>query len=245
MCALSRKKLLTHLDNFKDSLLVTGCQRSGTTAISRLLRQAEGMANFQRGSDDELDGALILAGRVEPGVHGRYCFQTAYLNERYPEYVEHLNHYIIWVLRNPHSVIHSMLCNWKDFALNELFLSCGYAHIDHRDRVRFQRFGLRGIERLDRAIYAYLGKTMQLFWLKAHYPTERLAVIDYDQLILDKSRIVTRLFDFAAVPFRESYLDMLLSGSLKKKDGLENSVRQRIERCSAIYERALSEITIR
>ena len=60
-----RRELLSHLDRFPDALLVAGCQRSGTTAVARLLGSVKGMADFRFGSDDELDAALILCGYVD------------------------------------------------------------------------------------------------------------------------------------------------------------------------------------
>jgi hypothetical protein len=47
------------------------------------------MTQYYFGSDNELDAALILSGRVAHEPQGRYCFQTTYLNECYSEYFEH------------------------------------------------------------------------------------------------------------------------------------------------------------
>ena len=58
-------RLLSRLERFPKSVLVTGCQRSGTTMLSRIITQSEGMTNYWFGKDDELDAALILSGEVE------------------------------------------------------------------------------------------------------------------------------------------------------------------------------------
>jgi hypothetical protein len=104
-------ELLMNLDSFSDTILVAGCQRSGTTALSRLITESEGMTNFWFGQDDELDAALILAGRVQCENQGRHCFQTTYIDDNYHEYFDHKNYKMIWVIRNPYSVVYSMLNN--------------------------------------------------------------------------------------------------------------------------------------
>jgi hypothetical protein len=38
--------LLRRLGNFPRSILVAGCQRSGTTMLSRIITQSEGMTNY-------------------------------------------------------------------------------------------------------------------------------------------------------------------------------------------------------
>lgn len=241
-----QERLLMHLEDFPRSVLVTGCQRSGTTAIARLIRQAEGTVDFQTSLDDELDGALILAGHATCEKQGRFCFQTTYLNERHHEYAEHPNHYIVWVLRNPYSVIYSMLFNWKRFALNELFLSCGYPHMDYQDRIKFQRFGIYGIPILKRAIYAYIGKVEQVFWIMENYPRQRLAIVDYDQLIMEKERLLPALFRFADLSYRNQYARLLKASSLDKAKKLDDDARRMIlEKCAALYERAMAEVTLR
>lgn len=119
-------QLLAHLDEFPNSVLVMACQRSGTTALARVITTSEGMTNYWFGRDDELDAALMLSGQIRYFSTRRHCFQTTYINECYREYLEHTNgHKLIWVIRNPFSVIYSMLHNWGRFAFNELFRACG------------------------------------------------------------------------------------------------------------------------
>jgi hypothetical protein len=115
------QRLLAKLDDYPDAILVAGCQRSGTTALARLLKRADGMIDHAFGHDDELDGALLLAGHATRGTEGRHCFQTTYLNDRFREYFEHRAFRLIWMLREPRSVVYSMLNNWKRGALNRLF----------------------------------------------------------------------------------------------------------------------------
>src|SRR5262245_36458151 len=94
--------LLRNLPAYADCVPVAGCQRPGTTMLTRLIAGTRGFRPLHLTHDDELDAALALGGYIDlpPGV--RYCFQTTYLNERYPEY--HTlgpAQRLIWVLRNP------------------------------------------------------------------------------------------------------------------------------------------------
>src|SRR5690606_33157799 len=63
---VERGRLLCCLDRFPGAVLISGCQRSGTTMLSRIVRESAGMANYRRRDDDELDAALILAGVESP-----------------------------------------------------------------------------------------------------------------------------------------------------------------------------------
>jgi hypothetical protein len=242
----TQEKLLARLDDFPDSVLVTGCQRSGGTMLSRVITQSEGMVNYWFGKDDELDAALVLSGRVPHVAQGRHCFQTTYLNERYPEYQEHPGHRIIWSLRNPHSVVYSMVHNWRRFALNEVFLQCGYAHMDYRDRIRFQRFGLLGIAPIRRAAYAYVGKVSQVFYLKEHYPADRLTILEYDNLVREKSRLLPALYQRIDLPCKVEYAEPISERSLGKKDRLSAAERAVVDELSVpVFEQALGMVDLK
>ena len=142
-------KLLKELPKFDNSILVAGCQRSGTTALSRVITTSNGMVNYWFGKDDELDAALILSGNVHHVPRGRYCFQTTYLNECYIEYFDHLQkHRLIWIIRNPFSVIYSMMYNWGSFAFNELFDACGAPLLGEEESRNYVRFGRIVVPRL-------------------------------------------------------------------------------------------------
>jgi hypothetical protein len=239
-------KLLVNLENFPNSILVTGCQRSGGTILAQVITQSNGIVNQRVGRDAELDSALILSGHMQQAINGRCCFQTTFLNERYHEYFEHPTHKIIWVLRNPHSVVYSMLYHWANFALNELFLQCGYAQMDYRDRIRFQRFGIFGVPRIRRAAYAYNGKVTQLFKLKQNYPSENINVVEYDDLVNDKMRIFPLLYSEIDLIYREEYIDPISQRSLSKKDKLSQAEVHSIDAiCMPIYQDARMEITLK
>jgi hypothetical protein len=232
--------LLNRLDDFPGSILVTGCQRSGTTALARVITTSEGMVNYWFGKDDELDAALILSGQIAHEPIGRYCFQTTFLNECYTEYFCHENDYkIIWVLRNPFSVVYSMIHNWGTFALNELFIGCGKKYLDEKEERWYEMFGPLGVSKLHRACYSYIGKVSQLYKLKKHFNEERLVVVDYDDLVLKKELILPELYKYLELKYNVSYSKKLHSRNIKKAQKLPHRQYHCIDKlCSPTYENA-------
>ncbi len=237
---LQGRNLLKRLDDFPNSILVTGCQRSGTTLLSRVITNSEGMVNYWFGRDDELDAALILSGHVQHKPMGRYCFQTTYLNQRYYEYFNKKNgHKMIWVLRNPLSVVYSMLYNWKKFALNELFESCGTPYMDENDRIYYKCFGKLGVNRLKKACFAYNGKVSQVFELKKKLLPNTMKIIDYDELVRNKHECLPLIYKHIELPYKSEYANMIHSKSLTKAGKLSKKEQLRIEKiCMPIYKKA-------
>lgn len=213
--------------------------------LARIITQSEGMVNYWFGPDDELDAALILSGHEAHQPRGRYCFQTTYLNERYPEYFEHENFRMVWILRNPHSVVHSMLHNWKDFALNNLFSSCAAQLVEERYRRRHEIFGHLGVPRLLRACYAYNAKTSQIKQLRDHLDESRLQVVDYDELVKNKVRILPRIYEFIGQPYKIEYEQAIKSSSLSKSNRASPREQEVVERlCMPVYKQMLGFQTL-
>lgn len=237
--------LLSRLEDFPDSILIAGCQRSGTTMLAQIITQSEGMVNYWFGPDDELDAALILSGNVKHEPRGRYCFQTTYLNERYPEYFEHKNFRMVWMVRNPHSVVYSMLHNWPRFALNELFSSCATQLLDERYKRRFEMFGRWGVPRLLRACYAYNAKNSQIRQLRVHLDETRLQVVDYDDLVKNKAYILPRIYEFLGRPYKSEYEQAIKTSSLTKSSRASKHEQQAVERlCMPVYKQLHEFITL-
>jgi hypothetical protein len=239
-------KLLSRLGDFPDSVLIAGCQRSGTTMLSRIVTSSEGMVNYWFGHDDELDAALILSGSVNHVQRGRYCFQTTYLNECVGEYYDHHDGYkLVWVVRQPFSVIHSMLYNWKNFALNELFEGCATDFLDEKEQKRYRRFGVWGVSRLRRACLSYCGKVSQLFELYKRLPTDQLMVVDYDTLVSRKEELLPKLYRFIDLPYRVEYADMIHNKSISKHSRLSKKAHSTIEEtCLHTYKEAGKLVTL-
>lgn len=216
-----RGPLLKELDRFEQSVLVAGCQRSGTTMLARIITKSDGMVNYWFGRDDELDAALILSGTVPHEAKGRYCFQTTYLNEKYTEYFEHQNgHKLIWVIRNPYSVVYSMKYNWKGWALNELFQACGAEFLEDKYLKRYQQFGLIGVPKILRAALSYKGKSLQILEILERLGRDKVLILDYDDLILDKENMLKKVYGFIGLSYKNSYADMINAKSIHKSDKL-------------------------
>lgn len=242
-----RKKnenLLSRLPEFINPILVTGCQRSGTTLLTQIIMASEGIVDYRRGADSELDGALILCGRqaVDPGSD-RYCFQTTYLNERYPDYFQSLGKFkLVFIVRNPDSVVYSMCNHWggrirrTNFALNELFLSCGQSGLSVSEKRRVDFLGSFGVPKLRKACLAYVGKTSQLFELYDKMGKD-LIVIDYDDMIRSKYSLLPRVYSFLGLPGDQINFDLIHGMSLSKASRLSQSARKQIySTCWPIYE---------
>jgi hypothetical protein len=231
--------LLTRLPGFPNAILVAGCQRSGTTAVTRIIRDAIGMPPLALTRDDELDAALILSGHASSEYSGRHCFQTTYLNDRLEEYFEHDNFKLIWILRNPQAVIQSMLFNWRRAALRRLFRRCGSSQLNVYDSQRFRRFGTLPFSKLQMACLSYNAKTDQTLVLHDRLDASRLIVVDYDDLLDRKDEVLPEIFSFVGVPFEDKVLERLQRSSKSQRSRLSNKALDHIERlCMPCYERA-------
>jgi hypothetical protein len=238
------RPLFAKLDDYSDPILVAGCQRSGTTALARLLKRADGMVDHAFGHDDELDGALLLAGYASRDTEGRHCFQTTYLNDRVGEYFEHADFRLIWMLREPRSVVYSMLNNWKRGALNRLFDACGAEVLARVDAAPSLRTTWLGPSRLAKACSSYVAKTAQTFELRARLGP-RIAVVDYDELVANKQSLLPKLCEFVGVAYDARLGDALHSRSVGKRDQLGAADAKYVDRfCSGVYGRALEMRTI-
>lgn len=238
------RPLLATLDSYSDPILVAGCQRSGTTALARLLKRPDGMVDHAFGHDDELDGALLLAGYASRELDGRHCFQTTYLNDRVGEYFEHQNFRLIWMLREPRSVVYSMLNNWKRGALNRLFDACGAEVLAQADPAPSLSHTWLGPSRLAKACSSYVAKTAQTFELRERLGP-RIAVVDYDELVAHKQTLLPKLCEFVGLEYAPSLGAALHARSVGKRDQLAARDAAYVDWfCSAVYERALTMRTI-
>lgn len=229
--------LLKRLDEFPNSVLVTGCQRSGTTMLARLITQSAGMINYWFGTDDELDAALILSGFVKHEPQGRYCFQTTYLNASFGEYYEHkVDYKIIFMLRNPFSVVHSLLYNFNEAALDRLFLQCGRELLSPFSKWKYKILGSWSISRLHKACLLYKIKVSQLYDLKKTFDLDQLMSVDYSDLVSNRSKYLPKIYDFIHLQFENEYLKTINSTSLRKSDKLSTKERSIINRiCLPVY----------
>jgi Sulfotransferase domain len=231
--------LLKRLDAYPDSVLVAGCQRSGTTMLTRVIARSPGFRSLQLTHDDELDAALALCGEIDLPPGARYCLQTTYLNENFREYTRLGSaHRLIWVLRNPYSVVHSMVYNWKRFALNELYEACG---VELADSARLKRFSFPwpiGPSKVEKACLAYSGKSSQVLSIRELVDPGRLLVVDYDELARAPRDWLPLIFDFIGCAYSDRYAADVRTDSVSKADALRTGTRDLIKtRCEEIYAR--------
>jgi len=235
-------QLLKRLDNFPNAVLVTGCQRSGTTMLARIITQSEGMINYWFGPDDELDAALILAGVVDAPAPGRYCFQTTYVDECYPEYYEHPGDYkIIWMIRNPYSVVYSLLYNWAPASLDGTFQKCGAQQLTGANAYLYRLIGLPAVSRVRRACLLYKAKTLQLLELFQAFGPERILIVDYDELVTRKEQILPQIYQYIDLGYNDTYCEQIHRQSIDKKSKLSQKEKEQIRRIAEpLYREALA-----
>lgn len=238
--------LLRALPEFPGSIFVAGCQRSGGTMLARELTAHPQVTDFTWSKDAELDAALVLAGVYPPAAPlasgQRFCFQTTYLNERWVEYADHrAAFHLIWLVRNPYSVIYSMLHNWKRFALNEVFISCGAGLLPVPLAARYQRWGVLGVPALQRACYAYLGKLEQCRTLLTQLPEQQLTTLRYEELVTHKDAMLAALHQFCGLSQQAPANSEISTRSMGKADKLSQKERASVDAvCAERYENLLT-----
>jgi hypothetical protein len=202
--ATADEPLLAALDDYPDALLIAGCDWAATTAVTRLFKRLPCFSDSSWGHDDELDGALLLAGLRPPAEAGRHCFQTSYVREHYREYFGHDRHRLIWIVREPRAAVRSLL------------------GARHKALPRRTSLGLAGksdagygASRLEKACALYLASIRQTLELKDRLG-ERIAIIDYDELAADRERLLPALCRFASVRCDARLLRHLHGKSVRK-----------------------------
>jgi len=232
--------LLRRLDEFPNAILVSGCQRSGTTMLATIITQSAGMTNYSFGRYDELDAALILSGYVKHTPNGRYCFQTTYLDECYREYYEHHGQFkIIWVIRNPYSVITSLLYNWRATALVRTFNTCATNQLQGIEKKLYSIGGSRWINRARQASLVYKAKTLQLIELMDNLGPDRVFVVDYDDLVLHRDAILRQIYQFVDLDYDPVYGNPVHDKSIGKKSRLSELEKRIVKNVAVpIYQKA-------
>ena len=226
------RPLTSALATYPDAVLVAGCQRSGTTMLTRVIARSRGFRSLQLTHDDELDAALALSGYIDLPRDTRYCFQTTYLNERFPEYrAIGAGQRLIWVLRNPHSVVYSMVYNWRRWALNELYES-SREEAARRVPETVARSAGRwpfGPSRAHKAMMAYVGKSAQLFDIRKLVPAGQLMVVEYDEVVQSPAEWLPRIFSFIGQPYDPADAQMIRAASVHKAARMPDRMRAEID----------------
>jgi len=212
----SGKPLLHKLPTLHKPILVAGCQRSGTTAVTRILRSGGDFGKLDATRDDELDAALILAGELPIPGGERLVLQTTYLNNHYREYFEHNNFQLIWLIRNPHAVINSMLNNWSRGALRRLFHACGTRQLSDKQLARYTRMGHWGFSRLEMACFSYLEKAHQAGEIRRTLDDNTVRFLNYDRFVKEPETTIQSLCNFAEISYSKQVSHPLGQGRKSK-----------------------------
>jgi hypothetical protein len=228
--AMADRPLLAKLDDYRDALLIAGCDRSAVTAITYLFKRLPEFADSSWSHNEELDDALLLAGLRADGTGGRHCFQTTYLGERYREYLAHDRFKLVWIVREPRAAVRSLLAGRE------------------RDRLRAAHqpadtAGQGGSSRLEKACASYIANMRQGIELKERLG-DRVAVLDYDELSANRDRLLPALCRFAAVDYDASLLRFLHGKSARKGTlaSFEAAIVDR--RAMQVYRRARCAATL-
>ena len=222
--------LLAAVDRYPTSVFVAGCQRSGTTMLTRLIANSAGFRALRLTHDDELDAALVLCGEVNLTTDVRYCFQTTYLNERFYEYRNlGSRHRLVWVIRNPYSVVYSMVHNWSRFALNELYAGCCGGE-RQPTAIALELGWPLGPHQIEKAARAYAAKTSQIFAIMQLVDRSQVMVVHYDDLVREPRPMLERVFKFVAGTFRDDYVVRIRSDSSGKAAALSDNARQIVQK---------------
>ena len=172
----------------------------------------------------------------------RYCFQTVYLNEKWREYrTLGANQKLIWVLRNPYSVVYSMVYNWKRAALARLYDSCVTQAVMPAKLRRSRWPWPIGPSRIEKACFAYSMKTSQIELVRELVPPSQLLVVEYDRIVEAPSAWLSRIFAFIEEPYDDAYARAVRADSVRKADRLSDETRRMIERdAEPVYRKCLS-----
>jgi hypothetical protein len=200
--ATAHRPVLARLDDYPDALLIAGCDWSAATAITRLFKRLPTFADSSWDHDDELDGALLLAGLQQGPTDGRHCFQTTFVRERYREYFAHERYRLVWIVREPRAAVRSLL---------------GQRALPRRTALGLAAKSAsgQGASRLEKACATYVAAVRQTLEL-AERLGERVAVVDYDDLVADRARLLPALCRFASVSCDSRVLRHLHGKSVRK-----------------------------
>jgi hypothetical protein len=199
--------------------------------LTRLIASASEFSRLRLTADDELDAALALAGFIDLPNDRRFCFQTTYLNESFSDYSGlGPDQRLIWVLRNPYSVVYSMLYNWKRFALNELYEGCGVPIAGTSGLRRAKLMWPFGPSRVEKACLAYRGKVAQILSIRHLLRPEQLLTVDYDLVSAAPSESLPRIFKFAGASYDSVYAKEVRGGMASRADALSRGARRLVER---------------
>ena len=100
------------------------------------------------------------------------------------------------------------------------------------------------LSKIEKACFAYVGKSRQLEYLYESLPNERLMVVDYDNLCRNPGERLPQVFRFIGEPYDSQYANQLHSHSIGKQATLTGRERDLVTRhCLETYENSMTYVT--
>jgi hypothetical protein len=144
-----------------------------------------------------------LTGLQQGPTDGRHCFQTTFVRERYREYFAHEHYRLVWIVREPRAAVRSLLGHQRALPRRTALGLAAKSTSGH------------GASRLEKACATYVATIRQTLEL-AERLGERIAVVDYDELVADRARLLPALCRFASVNCDSRVLRHLHGKSVRK-----------------------------
>lgn len=169
------------------NLLVFGCQRSGTTWISKCIGEYFPSAfSFT----EEQTFHFLLNGYILPKIQAQYLvFQTTFINTEVESYYNApINTKILLLLRNPYSVCHSLIYNFQLLEIVYGYRKNTMIEADFVDNTITTE--------LKMSLEIYRHSIRNALEIISSFNSSRIQVIIYDDAILDLKTTLTKIANF-------------------------------------------------
>ena len=131
--------------------------------------------------------------------------------------------------------------NWKRFALNELYESCGVSRANSGRQRRAKWPWPLGPSRVEKACLSYSAKTAQILAIRELLRVDQLLIIDYDATVRSAAQFLKRIFAIIGEPFDPLYASSVHLSSVCKADRMSDRMRQMIDEiCLPTYRECLA-----
>lgn len=106
---------------------------------------------------------------------------------------------------------------------------CAAYQLSSIEKIMFEYLSSRWISPVRQASLLYNAKTLHLLDLLENLPRGRIFVVDYDDLVLDKDKILRQIYQFLELDYSPEYSDKISSASIGKKTKLSKREKRIVE----------------
>jgi hypothetical protein len=129
--------------------------------------------------------------------------------------------------------------NWPASALEGTFHRFAISQLNGLDKKLYSLWGSRWITRARQASLLYKAKTSQMIELMDQLGKNKVFVVDYDDLVLDRDAILRQIYQFVELWYDPEYGKQIHNRSIHKKSRLSDSEKRTVEsEAMPIYQRA-------